>query len=63
MNSPQSSVISWLKSEVENVKKALAEAETKVALRAGLDGKLRTGRERFVEIDGENRRLKIEMDE
>ena len=59
----QSTVIVNLKSEIENVEKALAEAEEKVTLRAELDGKLRLARERFVEIDGENKRLKIEMDE
>ena len=61
--SNQSAAIENLKSEIENGEKALAEAETKVALRAELDGKLRTARERFVEIDGENKRLKTEMDE
>jgi len=61
--SNQSAVISQLKFDVENVGKALVEVESKVILRAELDGKLRLQRERFVEIDGENRRLKVEMDE
>ncbi len=59
----QSEAIVNLKTEIKNLEQALAELETKVALRAEADGKLRTARERFVELEGENKRLKIEMDE
>jgi exonuclease SbcC len=61
--SEQSAEIENLKIEIENIGAGLAAAEAKVTLRAELDGKLRLQRERFVEIDGENRRLKVEMDE
>jgi exonuclease SbcC len=52
-----------LKSETELAEKSLLDAETRVARRTDIDIKLREQRERFIELDGENRRLKVEMDE
>jgi exonuclease SbcC len=61
--SNQSAEIENLKSQIKNLGATLAEAEEKASLRAELEGKLRAQREHLIEIDGENRRLKIEMDE
>lgn len=52
-----------LKAEIELAEKALLDAETRVARRTDIDIKLREERERFIELDGENKRLKLEMDE
>ncbi len=52
-----------LKPQVVLVEKALLDAETRVARRTDIDIKLREERERFIELDGENKRLKLEMDE
>ncbi len=55
--------IDALKTQLEAAEKALAEAEADVARRAELDEKLRSQRENLVALDGENKRLKLEMDE
>src|SRR5258706_2222797 len=61
--SEQQLLIVNLKSEIELAEKALAEIETRLILRSVIDGKLRAEREHFSELEGENKRLKIEMDE
>lgn len=61
--SEQKSSVITLKSEIELAEKALLDAETRVARRTDIDIKLREERERFIELDGENKRLKLEMDE
>ncbi len=52
-----------LKSEIESAEKALSEAEAQVTLRLEVDTRLHTERERSIEMEAENRQLKIEMDE
>lgn len=52
-----------LKPQGELAEKALLDAETRVARRTDIEFKLREERERFIELDGENKRLKLEMDE
>lgn len=61
--SEQKKTIDTLKPQIELAEKALLEAETRVARRTDIDIKLREERERFLELDGENKRLKLEMDE
>ncbi len=52
-----------LKAEIELAEKALLDAETRVARRTDIDIKLREERERLIQLDGENKRLKAEMEE
>lgn len=61
--SEQKMLIVNLKPQIELAQKALLDAETRVARRTEIDIKLREARERFIELDGENKRLKLEMDE
>ncbi len=61
--SEQKASVVALKLEIELAEKALLDAETRVARRTDIDIKLREERERFIELDGENKRLKLEMDE
>ncbi len=59
----QKAALETLKAQLELTEKSLLDAEAKVARRIEVDAKLRAERERFVELDGENRRLKLAMDE
>lgn len=59
----QKSSIVNLKAEIERTEKALLQAETRVARRMDIDIKLREERERFIKLEDENKRLKLEMDE
>ncbi|GAB4490253.1 MAG: SMC family ATPase [Anaerolineales bacterium] len=61
--SEQKLLMANLKPEIELAEKALLEAETRLARRTDIDIKLREERERLVELDGENKRLKLEMDD
>ncbi len=61
--SEQKLLVVNLKPQIELAEKALLDAETRVARRTDIDIKLREERERFVELDGENKRLKLEMDD
>ncbi len=59
----QKKAIETLTPQIELAEKALLDAETRVARRTDVEIKLREERERFIELDGENKRLKLEMDE
>lgn len=61
--SEQKSSVVTLKSEIELAEKALLDAETRVARRTDIDIKLREESERSQALEGENKRLKLEMDE
>ncbi len=61
--SEQKSAAVKLKSEIELAEKALLDAETRVARRTDIEFKWHEERERLVELSGENKRLKLEMDE
>lgn len=62
VESMQASLLN-LKMDIEAVEKNLGEAETRLIMRAVVEGKLRTERDHFSELEGENKRLKLEMDE
>lgn len=57
------STIGGLRGELQQAEKMLADVETRVILRAVVDGKLRGEREHFVQLESENKQLKVEMDE
>lgn len=59
----QKSAAAGLKSQVALIGQSLHQAEERLALRAGMDLRLREGRERFGALDGENKHLKAVMDE
>jgi len=61
--SEQLSSMANLKLEIDTTEKTLVDAEMRLILRTVVDNKLHTEREHFSELEGENKRLKVEMDE
>lgn len=59
----QQAVVESIKSEIDSTEKLLADVEMRLIMRAVVENKLRAERDRYVELDSENKRLKIEMDE